>query len=135
MPRFDPLVADLPPLLVDVIRAAAHAAQRDPRATRRGEAEALVELGRLARLAVPAHGVLAPVEPELCQSIHTVAVRHLGYGRASRSLRAGLDRVSVFHQRDAIEIAHAAMLSVTSVAYYYSGFAFGVTCGDRSGRR
>lgn len=135
MPRPDPTRAGLPPLLVDVIRAAAHAARHDPRANRRGEAEALAQLGRMARLAMPSRGVLAPVDDDLYQDIHRIARKHLGYRSASRSFRAGLERVETFENRDAIETAHAAVVNATSVAYYYAGLAFGVTLGDLSRRR
>ena len=64
MPRPAPSPADLPPLLREVILAAAHAARFDLRASRRGESDALVDLGRLARRVVPARGVLAPVDDD-----------------------------------------------------------------------
>ena len=132
MPRPAPSPADLPPLLREVILAAAHAARFDLRASRRGESDALVDLGRLARRIVPGRGVLAPVDDDICREIHRVTQAHLGYGRASRNFRAGLRRLVSFEDRNAIEVAHADLVNATSIAYYYAGLATGIVFADRS---
>lgn len=126
MPRSVPRRPVLPGALVRIARAASHAAQYDSRAYRQGEARALIELGHLAGVVVPARGVLAPVDEDLCREFHEIARNHLGYERASRHFRSGLRRVAKFEDRDAIEIAHTELLSVTSVTYYYAGLAFGL---------
>lgn len=132
MPRHRPNRADVPLLPFDLVRLAVYAARHDSRANRHGEAEALGKLGRMARVIVPARGVLAPIDEDLDQDIHTIARKHLGYERASRSFRVALERVGRFEHGDAIETAHAAVVHVTSVAYYYTGLAFGLTVGDLS---
>ena len=132
MLRSDSRRSVLPGALLRIARAADHAARYDPRADRRGEARTLVELGHLAGVAVPARGVLAPVDEDLCREFHAIARHHLGYERASRRLQAGLRRIAKFEDRDAVETAHTAVLSVTSVTYYYAGLAFGLTFRDSS---
>ncbi len=119
--------AELSPLLVQIVRAAAHAVRHDPHASRTGEAAALVRLGQLADLIVPARGVLAPVDNDLCSGIDKIARAHLGHGSACRSFRVGLERVKSFEKTDAIETAHNAVVGSTAVVYYYTGLAFGVT--------
>lgn len=132
MLRNDPRRSVLPGALLQIARAADHAARYDPRVDRRGEARTLVELGHLAGVAVPARGVLAPVDEDLCREFDEIARNHLGYERASRSFQAGLRRIAKFEDRDAVETAHTAVLSVTSVTYYYVGLAFGLTFRDPS---
>lgn len=138
MPRNVPRRPVLPGVLVQIAQAANHAARYDSRANRQGEARMLIELGHLAGVVVPARGVLAPVDEDLCREFHRIARNHLEYERASRRFRAGLRRVAKFEDRDAVETAHTELLSVTSVTYYYAGLAFGLTFatppeGDASG--
>lgn len=127
--------AELSPLLVHVARAAAHAARHDPHARRTGEASTFVQLGHLAGLVVPARGVLAPGDNDLCESIDKIARAHLGHGRACRSFRVGLGRVKSYKTTDAIETAHSAVVSSTAVVYYYTGLAFGLTFSSLSQER
>lgn len=122
---------DLAPPLSRVIAAAGSPLAG---ARRRHEAAALLELGRIARLAVPVGGVLAPVDNELIASIDIVARRHLGQRAADRAFRNALRQVKAFRTRDAIDTAHAEVLARTSVAYYYAGMAWGLEFVDVGNR-
>lgn len=129
MLRTDPRSMGPSPLLVRVIRAANHEAKfGDGR--RRGEAEALAELARLALLTIPARGVLSPVDNDTCEAIHAVARRHLGYGHASRAFRRHLQQVRSFRTRDAIDTAHTDVMVATAKAHYYAGLAAGVSLAE-----
>jgi hypothetical protein len=107
MSRSDTLerAAGLPPLLVQVVKAALDAERFDPGNDRKGHADALVDFGQLAATAVPARGVLAPVDDVLYQAFEAVAVAHLGFGKARDALRASLQRVEKYEERDPIATA------------------------------
>ena len=127
--------AGLPPLLNHVIRAAVYAAKHGPPGERAGEAEALVEFGRLAAVIVPARGVLAPIDNDLYKAISKVAGDHLRYEKARMALAAALARVETFEKRDAIASAHTDVLLAMDNAYYYAGLAWGLTLAELAKRR
>lgn len=118
--------------LARVTRALARQASLDP-VRFHGEARALTELGHLAALTIPAHGVLAPSE-DICRDIDRIAERHLRRGQAEQNLRVALDSISRIEHRDAIDVAHVLIVDITERAYYYAGLACGIAFTDR-GRR
>lgn len=120
---------DVSPTLARVIRAAARQASLDP-VRFHGEARALAELGQLAALTTPAHGVLAPSE-EVCKDIDRIAQRHLRRGRAEQKLRIALDSISRIEHRDAIDVAHVLIVDIAERAYYYAGLACGIAFTER----
>ena len=113
-------IPTLPPLIRQVARAAEIYGQA-------GHAEALRQFARLALVQVPARGVLAPNSPELLSAIEIIAGRHLGLGQARQRFFDATDGIAVFEQRDRVESAHSALGTISDVAYFYVGFAFGVT--------
>lgn len=127
--------AGLPPLLIHVIRAAAYAAKHGPPGERAGQAEALVELGRLAAVSVPARGVLAPIDADLYKAISKIAGDHLHYDKARTTLAAALARVKTFEHRDAIASAHTDVMIAMDNAYYYAGLAWGLTLAELGRKR
>jgi hypothetical protein len=135
MSRFDPLerAAGLPPLLLQVIKAATHAEEHDESIDRTGEAQLLIGMGRLASVTVAARGVLAP-DPELYKPIADLAKAHLDFADAKKEFHAALEHVKKFKRRDAIESAANRVQSASDTAYYYAGLAFGLTLADLSRR-
>lgn len=115
------------PIAPSVVHLAAVADSAIAGARRGRDAGALRALGRIARVAVPAQGVLFPLENDLTVAIDDVARRHLGQGKADRRFRAALRKVQTFGDRDAIETAHAESLQRTATTYYYAGLAWGLT--------
>lgn len=123
---------DVSPTLARVIRAVARQASLDP-VRFHGEAQALAELGQLAALTAPAHGVLAPSE-DVCRDIDRIAQRYLRRSQAEQNLRLALDSISGVEHRDALDVAHVLLVDITERAYYYAGLAFGISFIER-GRR
>lgn len=136
MSRSDTLerAAGLPPLLVHVIKAAVHAEKHDESTDRTGEAEVLIELGRLASVNVAARGVLAP-DPDLYLPIEDLAKAHLDWADAKKDFYAALERVKKFKRRDAIETSHNRMIGISDTVYYYAGLAFGLTLAELGKQR
>lgn len=120
----------LSPLLVRLIHAAQQAADTGLAAERRGHAKLLAELGKLALVTVPAHGVLAPEDDALLTAIEKAARRHLNMKKASRAWRDALDAIKDEEVSDAVEGAHLWVLSEAGKAYFYTGLAFAVTLAD-----
>lgn len=119
--------AGLPPLLIQIIKAAIAAEQLDPGNDREGHADALVAFGQLAATAVPTRGVLAPVDDILYSAFESIAVAHLGLRQVKDELRAALHVVANFADRDPIESAVNHFRTVTEAAYFYGGLAFAIT--------
>jgi len=117
--------AGLPPLLSQVIRAAAH----DARLADSDHAAALRALARLFMLALPARGILA-LGDDLCQDIDNIATRHLDRAAAEKQFHLAIAGVSSVAQRDAIETAHASIVDVSELAHYYAGLAAGITLAE-----
>lgn len=115
--------AGLPPLLAQVIRAAAG----DGRAA--GHAAALQALARLYVLSLPARGVLAPGD-ELSGQIDDVAKRYLNRTAAERQFNLAVSGVVSLSHRDAIETAHASLVDVSELAHYYAGLAAGIALAE-----
>ena len=122
---------DLSPLLLLVIDALEAQDSRE----RQREAEALRAFGALARIQIPERGVFAPTEDELYQAIAAVAARHLGLTAATKTYRAALSAVEPFAIRDEVATAANHLRTVSDVAYFSVGFAFGVTFADLMSRR
>jgi hypothetical protein len=114
------------PLLVLIAEALA----ADRRQERPGEGAALRELGALARVQVPARGVLAPSDDALYNAIDQIAMSHLDLGIPRKALGAALAGVEPFTKRDEIEVAVNHLSAVLDVAYFNAGLAFGVTFAD-----
>lgn len=91
---------------------------------------ALRELGQLARLQIPARGVLPLSDDQLFDAIDGIAVTHLQLGAARQALNAALGRVEPLSSRDEIEVALDHLCAVLNVAYFNAGLAFGVTLAD-----
>lgn len=117
--------AGLPPLLAHVIRAAAN----DARLAEPDHAAALQALARLFMLTLPARGVLA-LSDDLCQTIDDIATRHLDRADAEKQFQQAISSVIDVQQRDAIETAHAHIVSVSELAHYYAGLAAGITLAE-----
>ena len=117
---------DLSPLLLFVIDALEAQDSRE----RRREARALRAFGELARAQIPARGVFAPTEDDLYRSIDAIAARHLGYAVAAKALRVKLADVETFATRDEIATATNHLRTVSDLAYFNAGLAFGVTFAD-----
>ncbi len=117
---------DLSPLLLFVIDALEAQASRE----RQREGQALRALGELARVQIPARGVFAPTENELYQAIDAIAARHLGYAVAAKALRIKLADVEPFAARDEIATAANHMRTLSDLACFNAGLAFGVTFAD-----
>jgi hypothetical protein len=119
--------AGLPPLLVQIIKAALDAERFDPGNDRGGHADALVAFGQLAATAVPARGVLAPVDDVLYTAFESIAVAHLSFREAKSELSAALQAVAKFEERDPIATAVTDVKTIAEAAYFYGGLAFGIT--------
>ena len=116
----------LSPLLLLMVEALDARHDKD----RPDEGKALRELGALARIKVPARGVLAPTEDELYNAIDQIAMRHLSLGVPRKALGAALLGVEPFAKRDEIEVAVNHLCAVLDVAYFNAGLAFGVTLAE-----
>ena len=110
----------LPPLLADLIRAAA----RDSRP----RARALADLARLFMLIVPMHGV--DPKDDVRAHIETIAARHLRRRDAEAGLRRAIARINGVKERDAIENACVELLESGELAHYYAGLAAGITLAE-----
>lgn len=115
----------LPPLLAHVIRAAAN----DARLAEPDHAAALQALARVFVVTLPARGVLA-LGDDLCQAIDDIAIRHLDRAAAEQQFSVAVSHVDSVPQRDAIETAHASIVSVSDLAHYYAGLAAGITLAE-----
>jgi hypothetical protein len=93
-------------------------------------AAALCEFGKLARLQIPARGVLPSSDDQLFDSIDRIAVKHLNLEGAREELNATLARISPLSSRDEIEVAVDQLCAVLNVAYFNAGLAFGITLAD-----
>jgi hypothetical protein len=122
---------DLSPLLLVVIDALETQDSRE----RHREAAALRAFAELARVEIPARGVFAPRESELCEAIEAIATRHLGFRGPMKALRAKLATVEPFERRDAIASAATRVRTVSDAANFSAGFAFGVTFADIASSR
>jgi hypothetical protein len=80
----------IPPLLVQIINAARHAAKAST--DRAGHDKVLADLSRWALVHVPNGGVLAPESDQAYQVIEQAAERHLGVKDARAALRATISR-------------------------------------------
>lgn len=95
-----------------------------------GVAAALAEFGKLARLQIPARGVLPLSDDQLFDAIDRVAIKHLRLEAARKELDAALARVENSQSRDEIEVAVDHVCAVLNIAYFNAGLAFGVTLAD-----
>jgi hypothetical protein len=129
MSRSDTLerAAGLPPLLVQIVKAALDSERFDPGNDRTGHADALVEFGHLAGTAVPARGALAPIDNELYTAFDEVAAAHLGLAEDTATLDAALKGLEALPMREPISAAANALRTTSDVAYFYGGLAFGIT--------
>ena len=93
-------------------------------------AAALLEIGRVARLQIPARGVLPVSSDQLFDIIDSVAIKHLNLAVARKELDAALGRVATLASRDEIEVAIDHVCAVLNIAYFNAGLAFGVTLAD-----
>lgn len=93
-------------------------------------AAALYELGRLARLQIPAHGALPLSDDQLFNAVDKIAAKHLDLDGARDALDVALANVHPLSSRDGIEVAIAQFAAVLNVAYFHAGLAFGVTLSD-----
>lgn len=110
----------LPPLLTDLIRAAA----RDSRS----RASALADLARMFMLIVPMHGV--DPKDDVRADIEKIAARHLRRRDAEAGLRRAIARINGVKERDAIETACIELLESSELAHYYAGLAAGITLAE-----
>ena len=122
----------IPQTLVRLIHAAGKATTDSEGADIRGAAEALRRLGELALWALPIHGVLVPNNNDVAVEITKVANQHLGLKEARREFTDALSAIEAFEHRDHIESANNHIQTVSDVAYYYAGLAFGLTLADFS---
>ena len=91
---------------------------------------ALIELGRLARLQIPARGVLPLSDDQLFDAIDAVAVKHLNLAAAREAMNTAVARIEPLEARDEIEVAVDHVCAILNVAYFNAGLAFGVTLSD-----
>lgn len=110
----------LPPLMTDLIRAAA----RDSR----DRASALADLARLFVLTVPMHGV-EPVE-DVRAHIEKIAARHLHRRDAEAGFRRAIAKITGARERDAVETACVELIEAGELAHYYAGLAAGITLAE-----
>ena len=118
-----PTLAEWPPALRQIIRAA-------ERECPSGHADALRELTALALTKVPARGIFDPTsrgEHELFAAIESVAQAHLQLASARTAWRAALQSAALaMETRDEVERAALQVQSVSDIAYFYAGLAFGL---------
>jgi hypothetical protein len=116
----------LAPLLLLVIEALEAQNNRD----RQREAYALRAFGELARVEIPGRGVFAPTDSELYEVIESIAARHLGFAPAAKALRRQLGAVEPFATRDAVASAANHVRTISDLAYFDAGLAFGITFAE-----
>jgi hypothetical protein len=122
----------LSPLLLQVTEAIAHHAKHGTNLVPGDLFAALTELADIARVSVLSRGIVA--SDDFRSAVDKVAVRHLERAKADRALRLALDRITLVHQRNAVEVAHTRVLDLGELAHYYAGLASGLTLVDL-GRR
>ena len=127
--------SDISPLLVRVVDAARYAEAHDTEEDRSGHANALVLLGRLATLLVPARGVLAPVEDDLYKFIDGVTTTYLSEVDHRKEFGRLLAKIESTELSHALEAAFTQAISDSDTAHFYAGLAFGITFADLTGRR
>ena len=93
-------------------------------------AAALLEFGVLARLQIPARGVLPLPNDQLFDAIDRVAIQHLNLGPVREQLDTALAQIVALSSRDEIEVALDHVCAVLNIAYFNAGLAFGVTLAD-----
>ena len=117
-------LADLPAPVRRVIRAA-------ERECPRGHAGALRDLTRLAARKAPARGIFDPTirgEEDMFKAIETIADRHLGHRGSRKAWQRAIRRARLeLDARDRIERAALEARTVSDIAYFYAGLAFGLT--------
>lgn len=91
---------------------------------------ALREFGKMARLRIPAYGVLPLSDDQLFDSIDAIAVKHLSLAVAREAMKAAVERVEPLASRDEIEVAVDHVCAILNLAYFNAGLAFGVTLSD-----
>ena len=84
----------------------------------------------MARLQIPARGVLPYSDDQLFDAIDDVAVKHLSLAAAREQLTVALSRIEPLASRDEIEVAVDHLSAVLNIAYFNAGLAFGVTLAD-----
>lgn len=99
---------------------------------RPGEAAALRAFGELALIQVPSRGALAPNDDELYDAIDRIAQKHLGLRNASKEFHRATGAIEPFTTRDEIESAANHLRTISDLAYFYSGLAFGITLTELS---
>jgi hypothetical protein len=119
--------AGLPPLLIQVVTAALDGAVFGVRTDRRDEADALVDCGRLAAVAVPACGVLAPTDDELYMALERIAAARFGLDDAKAAFRKALEKIPSVTTRRVVADAAVDERVATDSAFFYGGLAFGIT--------
>lgn len=124
--------AEIPPALVRLIQAAAHAGNDADRRELRTAAEGLRDYGVLAVWVLPVHGLFVPNAEQVSGLIEQVAKRHFGLADTRRKLRDALGVVESFEQREAIESAINEVHLASDAAYFYAGVAFGVVLSSPS---
>jgi hypothetical protein len=122
----------LSPLLVQLVHATEqyvgeHGDDDGRRTEIQSAGEVLQELGVLAQWALPVHGVFVPNNEEVSRLIERAASRHLGLDAAQRELRRALESLESLAVRDSVESAQNHVRAVSEEAYFYAGFAFGLT--------
>lgn len=93
-------------------------------------AAALRELGTMARLQIPARGVLPLSDDQLFDAIDNVALKHLNLAPAREQLNVALARIEPLASREEIEVAVDHLSAVLNIAYFNAGLAFGVTLAE-----
>lgn len=121
--------------LVPIVRLLIEALEEQESKDRPGEAAALRAFGELALVQMPSRGVLAPNDDELYDAIDRIARKHLELRIASKEFYRATGAVEPFTKRDEIESAANHFRTVSDVAYFYAGLAFGVTLADVVTRR
>ena len=91
---------------------------------------ALRELGTMARLQIPARGVLPLSDDQLFDAIDNVALKHLNLAPAREQLNVALARIEPLASREEIEVAVDHLSAVLNIAYFNAGLAFGVTLAE-----
>jgi hypothetical protein len=121
--------------LAPLLRLLIEALKEQETNDRPGEAAALSALGELALVQVPSRGALAPNDDDLYNAIDRIARKHLRLRIASKEFYRATSAVEPFTQRDEIESAANHFRTVSDLAYFYAGLAFGITFADVAGRR
>jgi hypothetical protein len=118
--------------LAPLLRLLIEGLQEQETEDRPGEAAALRAFGELALIQVPSRGVLAPNDDELYNAIDRIARKHLGLRKASKEFHRATGAIEPFTKRDEIESAANHFRTVSDLAYFYTGLAFGVTLAQLS---